>query len=261
MSYRVIVHTGHEYSAELTDISKWQISAENMNGFWVGTPTFRGLPIDQRINIRENGNQINAVAEIPFTRLKERVYHNIDAAEEAGMIVDIVMCYEEGQWGSTLTLGQIAEAKQILADRGKKYALILNVRSWVPDRVLDAANLTRGFSLEFAVTTDSVKLNNMIEGIKWGIDNNKWVYLLTPPNHTDHHIDKKYLWDYQTMRRYIKNRIGSRYYNSKFRWVPANYNFSKNGGVGGAEEKSIENGGVYNANTTMGVCRWLSLIR
>ena len=256
IGYQVFGHVGHVQTADLEDKANWTIVADNMNGFWVGTPTFRSLSLQTRKNIVANANTPDAVVEMPIEMARSNEA-SLVAAIDAGMNVHSVMIYDENEYQSTLNQSEIQEVKE---KYGSQYAILLNIRSFSDD-VKARLRQVDGFSFEFQVRTDDAWMDNVAAAIHWGLGSAKVVYLLTPPNHKDHSIYKRYVWDYQTMKQKLKDRLGAAtMLNSRLRFVPANYDYTKSG-VKVAPEDEILDDGVFNANTQTGAARWLILTR
>ena len=234
-----------------------------MDGFWVGAPTFRGLPLEIRREIVANANTRDTVVEMPIEMARTNE-SNLVAAIEAGMNVHTLMIYKEP--GSLLSQSEINEMKEKYRDR---YTLIVSIRRFEEVHKTVLRDM-EGFSFEFQVRTDPAFLDNVASAIRWGLDSGKTVYLLTPPNWGDecsrdpcnpHYQNKNYLHDYQTMKGMLEDRIGwGRLHNSNLRFVPANYAYW-NTQVQVAPEHEILDRGVFNANTQTGAARWLILTK
>ena len=238
-AYKVYISTGHMCNKELLDKTTFPVTAENVDGFWCMPWNWRNKQntTEEQSLMVSNFKSKEMVVEIEIRNFKSDVGDPIqlELAKKAGANVHTLMVYNElNHGGSSLTLAEIEEVRK---KYGTTYKLITNIRTWSPEAQKPLFDALDGVSFEFNAGASDMNLTNtprwpeVVKAVKWCIENNKLIYLLTPPGHklemTGDQIRERFAIGYKELVEYLEKEIGKEKLAKADNviFVPSNYNF------------------------------------
>ena len=260
-AYKVFIHVGHDFTAkELLKSSKWKESAARADGVWSFDAWTRTLPkeSDQNKVLKNVKKRDFYIAEFHWSPAhmgdeKRKVNEIIDAGERAKFKNIWCMVYDESRYGSTLSAEQIQRFRKVYPG----YKLITNCRAFRPRMFSEELKLLDGLSYEFNPATynatsphypNQTTLENVVQTVKWAVDNNKKIFLLIPPGDKDPAISNNFITVFKKLLCELDSKLEKKYIMSdNLIIVPATYDCRKRN-VHNTPEK-ID--GEY-ANTGMG---------
>jgi len=193
-AFRVFMHVGHDFSAEeLKKSHGWKEVAARADGVWAFDAWTRTLQKkkDQDKVLGHLKSRKFYVAEVhwgPTFVGKDRRRPNevIDPGERNKFDKIWCMTYDESRYGSTMSKEQIDQYRKIYPD----YKLITNIRVFNKNRFAEEFAALDGMSYEFNALTyqettphhpGQTQFENIVEAIRWCLDNDKMIFLLIPP--------------------------------------------------------------------------------
>ncbi len=260
-AYKVFLHVGHDFTAkELLKSAKWKETAARADGVWSFDAWTRSLTkeSDQNKVLKNVKKRDFYMAEFHWSPAhvgdeKRKVNEIIDAGERAGFTNIWCMVYDESRYGSTLSVEQIKRFRKIYPE----YKLITNCRAFRPRMFSEELKLLDGLSYEFNPATynetsqhypNQTTLENVIQTVKWAVDNNKNIFLLIPPGDKEPAISNNFITVFKKLLCELDSKLEKKYFMSdNLIIVPATYDCRKRN-VHNTPEK-ID--GEY-ANTGMG---------
>lgn len=260
--YKVYITTGHKCKGEFSDVRKFSFCSENIDGLWCMPWNFRTnyLSDDDISGIVRNFKSKDMVVEIEMRHFKgngEPI--QLRRALQVGADVHTLMIYNENsKQGSMLTQSDVDYVK---GRYGDKYKLVTNIRLWNEKVASQIIRQLDGCSFEFNAgdsTLNARKVNvwkDVVKAVKWCVDNDKTIYLLTPPGHlanmTPDEIREKYATGYPALLKYLLQELGKEIMSSdNVVFVPSNYNFDK---------RPVHLVPESDPKTVTGVCKYLLL--
>jgi hypothetical protein len=240
-AYKVYISTGHKCNKELLDKSTFPFTAENVDGLWCMPWNWRNNEntIEEFKLLVSNFTSKKMVVEIEMGHFKldngEPIQLNL--AKKAGANIHTLMLYnEQNRNGSSLTLAEIENMRK---KYGNTYKLITNIRNWSPETQKPLFDVLDGVSFEFNAgasdmnNTNTPRWPDVAKAVNWCIENNKIIYLLTPPGHkpgmTGNQIRERFAIGYRELLAYLEKEIGKEKLANADNviFVPSNYDFSK----------------------------------
>ena len=262
--YEVYISTGHKCKGEYAQKDRFPVSSQHVDGMWCMPWNFRFnyLSDAELKQLVENFRSKQMVVEIEMRHLKkggeEGEPLQLVRAIKAGAQVHTLMLYNEhSRQGSMLTQEDIDYARKRY---GQKYRLITNIRTWNPQKNPQILKQLDGCSFEFNAgdsTLNTQKANRwkeVKEAVEWCLDNDKVIYLLTPPGHEEgmsaELIRTKFRSGYEKLLAYLGKELGEERLAKEKRviFVPSNYNF---------EKRPVHLSPETDPNTVTGVCKYL----
>lgn len=256
LAYKVFPSSGHQCKDQMLNKVSYSFVAENADGIWGMPWNVRSeyLSPDDFCELLGNFKNKEVVVEINDTHVNWQDYSDepvqLKVALNCGAIVNTIMAYNEGINGSVLTQENIDKFKKRYGD---KYAIISNVRRWTDESPKVFKQLD-GISFEFQVPEKNEGIwSDVADAMVWAHENNKYIYLLTPPGHNNYHLNNQYLEGYKRLFEYLLETVGEEVLRSdKVIFAPANYNITKT-----RINMTPESLNGDYANTVMGVAKWL----
>jgi len=260
-AYKVFLHVGHDFTAkELLKSSKWKESAARADGVWSFDAWTRTLTkeSDQNKVLKNVKKRDFYIAEFHWSPVhignkRKKTNEIIDAGERAKFKNIWCMVYDESRYGSTLSTNQIKRFRKSYP----KYKLITNCRAFRPEMFSEELKLLDGLSYEFNPATynktsqhypNQTTLENVIQTVKWAVDNNKKIFLLIPPGDKEPAKSNNFIKVFKTLLLELNSKLEKKYIKSdNLIIVPATYDCRKRN-VHNTPEKV---NGEY-ANTGMG---------
>lgn len=261
-AYKVYISTGHMCNKELLDKSTFPFTAENADGLWCMPWNWRNnqnSTEEQKLLI-SNFKSKEMVVEIEMGHFKAVAGDpvQLDLAKKAGANIHTLMLYnEQNRNGSSLTLNEIEKMRK---KYGNTYKLITNIRNWSPETQKPLFDVLDGVSFEFNVgasdmnNTNTPRWPDVAKAVKWCIENNKLIYLLTPPGHklnmTGDQIRERFEIGYKELVVFLEKEIGKEKLAQADNviFVPSNYDFMK---------RPVHLSPESDPQTVSGVCKFL----
>lgn len=259
-AYKVYPSSGHQCKSELMDTSSYSFVRENADGIWLMPWNLRSgyFSPDEFSFLVAAFKTNNMVAEINDTHVQwDSSKPNpvqLDIALKSGASIHTIMAYNEHVNGSVLTQENIDKFKALY---GKNYLIVSNLRRW-NDNSPEVFSQLDGISFEFQIPEKTPGIwDQVAQAVKWAHENEKYIYLLTPPGHDGYHLNNGYIEGYKAFFEFLLETAGEEVLKSeKLIFAPANYNIAKTGIKMTPELQEVQGRTEY-ANTVMGVARWL----
>jgi len=260
-AYKVFIHVGHDFSAhELKKSTGWKEAATRADGVWSFDAWTRTLTkeSDQNKVLKNVKTRDFYLAEFHWSSThignkRKKTNEIIDAGERAKFKNIWCMVYDESRYGSTLSTNQIIQFRKSYP----KYKLITNCRAFRPRMFSEELKLLDGLSYEFNPATynktsqhypNQTTLENVIQTVKWAVDNNKKIFLLIPPGDKEPAKSNNFIKVFKTLLLELNSKLEKKYIESdNLIIVPATYDCTKRNIHNTPEKKN----GEY-ANTGMG---------
>ena len=249
-AYKVYPSSGHQCVEAMNDASNYPFVATHADGIWMMPWNWRNaLDNAQQNKIVSNFTSKEMVCEIEIGHFRDTAKgftfpKQLDYAIEAGAKVHTLMVYKEPK-----SILNKEEMQWVINKFGEQYKLIVSIRRWMPE-YLEVIKMADGLSFEFQVPAKyPVIWEHVAQAVKWCIDNNRPIYLLSPPGHKNYHLNNAYYQGYKDLLNYLVKELGEDYVTSNLLiFAPANYNIAKT---------QINMCPEWETNTTMGVSKYL----
>jgi len=259
-AFQVFPSTGHKCREQLLNLESYAYVRKHADGWWMMPWNIRSgylsegefqlifsSFIQKNMVVEENDTHVDWEADDPDPI-------QLETAVNAGADIHTIMAYNEGLNGSVLTEDNIEKFKALYEGR---YLLLSNVRCWLTCSK-EALSELDGISFEFQIPEmDAGRWMQVANAVKWAAAHNKYIYLLTPPGHDDCDLNGTYIAAYKEFFTFLRYEVGDEILKSeKVIFVPSNYNYDLTN-IQMTPESVLVNGRMQNANTVMGVAKWL----
>lgn len=252
--------TGHKCKEQMLKLESYTYVRKHADGWWMMPWNLRSgyLNAEDFHAIFSTFSHKTLVVEMNATHVHWGMEKpdpvQLQVALGSGADIHTIMAYNERVNGSVLTRENIQKFRALYGDR---YLLISNVRRWGAS-LQNAFSQLDGISFEFQIPEKFEGLwSQVARAVKWAHANNKYIYLLTPPGHNNYNLNEGYITAYKDFFDFMRSEVGDEVLKSdKIVFVPANYNYDKTN-IQMTPETELIDGKMQDANTVMGVSKWL----